>query len=77
MIELINQLPQKQKEALLLSADGAPYKEIAETMNISLSNAKVLVKRGRDRLKHLLKVRYPDDCVDIVGDDVMRSLLDE
>ena len=50
VLELVNQLSQKQKEALLLSADGAPYKEIADTMNISLSNVKVLVKRGRDRL---------------------------
>ncbi len=77
VLHLIAQLPQRQKEVILLSANGSPHKEIAETLNISISNVKVLAKRGRDKLKTLLKARYPDDFADIVGHDVMQSLLRE
>lgn len=77
VLHLIAQLPQRQKEVIMLSAVGSPHKEIAETLNISVSNVKVLAKRGRDKLKTLLKAKYPDDFADIVGHDVMQSLLGE
>ena len=77
VFHLIAQFPEKQREAILLSAEGTPYKEIAETLDTTTSNVKVLVKRGRDKLKTLLKAKYPDDFADIIGSEAMQSLLDE
>lgn len=77
VFHLIAQFPEKQKKAILLSAVGTPYQEIAETLDTTSSNVKVLVKRGRHKLKTLLKVKYPDDFAAIIGSEAMHSLLDE
>ncbi len=56
MYELIYKLPENQKEALLLHyRDGNSIKEIAFKMNISLSNAKILLFRGRKALFEMWK----------------------
>lgn len=72
---LMKQLSQNQRMAILLSAKGTPQKEIAKTLDITISNVKVLVKRGREKLKTLLKAKYPDDYNDMVGSEVMQSLI--
>ncbi len=69
---LMAQLSENQRMAILLSANGMKQKEIAKTLKTTTDNVKVLVNRGRKKLKVLLKAKYPDDMVD---DEVMRSLL--
>jgi RNA polymerase sigma-70 factor (ECF subfamily) len=54
--ELIYKLPENQRKALLLHyRDGKSVKEIATVMGISVSNAKVLLFRGRKALFVLWK----------------------
>lgn len=67
ILPIINDLPDKYKSALLLSEiKGLPQKEIARKLNISYSNTKIRVQRGRKMLKKLLT-----DCcsfkVDVYG----------
>ncbi len=51
----INQLPNKYKEALLLSElQDIPQKELAGRLSISYSGAKSRVQRGREKLKELI-----------------------
>ncbi|MDE0085135.1 MAG: RNA polymerase sigma factor [Candidatus Poribacteria bacterium] len=69
---LMAQLSENQRMAILLSANGMKQKEIAKTLKTTTDNVKVLVNRGRKKLKALLKTKYPDDMVD---DEIMRSLL--
>ncbi len=71
---LMAQLSENQRMAILLSANGMKQKEIAKTLKTTTDNVKVLVNRGRKKLKALLKTKYPDD---MVGDEVMQSLLGE
>jgi len=50
--DTINQLPEKQRTALQLrDIEGKTYKEIAEIMQISESDVKINIYRGRDFLK--------------------------
>lgn len=52
---LINSLPEKYKEALILAdIEKIPQKEIAERLNISYSGAKSRVQRGREMLKSIM-----------------------
>lgn len=51
----INQLPDKQKTALLLkSVEGLPQKEIGEVMNLSLKAIESLLSRAKANLKKSL-----------------------
>ncbi|MCK9220870.1 MAG: sigma-70 family RNA polymerase sigma factor [Bacteroidales bacterium] len=51
----INQLPEKYKEALLITEfQNISQKELAEKLNISYSGAKSRVQRGKEKLKELL-----------------------
>lgn len=63
----INQLPEKYKEALLITEfQNISQKELAEKLNISYSGAKSRVQRGKEKLKEQLL----DCCVfqsDIYG----------
>ncbi len=54
--ELIYALPERERNAILLHyRDGKSVKEIARVMNISVSNAKVILFRGRRALFELWK----------------------
>ncbi len=51
----INQLPEKYKEALLITEfQNISQKELAEKLNISYSGAKSRVQRGKEKLKEQL-----------------------
>ena len=55
LMSLINSLPEKYGEALIMSEiDGLKQKEVAEKQGVSLSNAKIRVQRGRAMIKDLL-----------------------
>lgn len=59
--QMIQKLPPKYKEALLLSEiQKIPQKELAAKLNISYSGAKSRVQRGREKLKQMLL-----DCCDL------------
>ncbi|NLR91570.1 RNA polymerase sigma factor SigZ [Flammeovirga agarivorans] len=61
---MINVLPQKYKEALVLSdIENISQKELAEKLQISYSGAKSRVQRGRKLLKETF-----DKCCDITTD---------
>ena len=52
---MINQLPDKFKEAIeLTEINGMTQKELSEQLGISFSGAKSRVQRGREKLKELL-----------------------
>lgn len=53
--EALLQLPERQREALLLVAEGLSYAEIAELQAISLSATKALVHRARGKLTQSLE----------------------
>ncbi len=56
--EEIDQLPNDYREILLLrDIQGLTYNEIAEILDISLSNVKVRIHRGREFLKNKLLAR--------------------
>lgn len=56
IFKAINQLPSKQKAALLLkSVEGLSQKEIAETLMLSEKSVEALLVRGRKTLKTILK----------------------
>ena len=65
---LINSLPDKYKEALILAdIENIPQKEIAKRLNISYSGAKSRVQRGRE----MLRLAYEKCCTistDAYGD---------
>ena len=51
----LSKLPEDMREALVLRfIEGFSYKEIAEVLNIGLSNAKMKVHRGLDRMRTIL-----------------------
>lgn len=59
ILPLINNLPEKYKEALLLSEiNGKKQTEVAEILNISLPGAKSRIQRGRK----LLQQGFIDCC---------------
>ena len=52
----LDQLPQTQKSVLLLrDLEGYNYEEIAEIMQLSISQVKVYLFRGRKKIKEMLK----------------------
>jgi RNA polymerase sigma-70 factor (ECF subfamily) len=54
-LTLTKNLPEKYREALIMSEiDGLKQKEVAEKQNISLSNAKIRIQRGRAKIKEML-----------------------
>ncbi len=54
--QLISQLPEKQRTALhLRDIEGKTYREIGEIMDISESDVKINIYRGRDFLKKNFK----------------------
>ena len=60
----INQLPEKYKEALLITEfQNVSQKELAARLDISHSGAKSRVQRGREKLKKLIL-----DCCDLKSD---------
>ncbi|HEB61669.1 MAG TPA: RNA polymerase sigma factor SigZ [Bacteroidetes bacterium] len=64
MLEMIDLLPEKYKEAVMLSEiEGMSQKELAKQLNISYSGAKSRVQRGREKLKELFL-----DCCHISTD---------
>jgi RNA polymerase sigma-70 factor (ECF subfamily) len=55
MLSMIDQLPGKQKIALTLSKlENLPYKEVAEIMDISVSETGVLINRAKNKLQKRL-----------------------
>ncbi len=65
---VIDSLPQKYKEALILSdIENIPQKEIAERLNISYSGLKSRVQRAREMLKSTCEQRC-DISTDVYGD---------
>ena len=50
-----------QRAAVELKAMGQRLKTIAETLDVSATNAGVLVHRGRKRLRESLGARLPGD----------------
>jgi RNA polymerase sigma-70 factor (ECF subfamily) len=58
---LIADLPETYRTALVLSEiEGAPQREVADRLSLSLSGAKSRVQRGREKLRQRLL-----DCCDI------------
>lgn len=58
VMEEISKLPEDYREILTLrDIEGLPYNEIADILNISLSNVKVRIHRGREFLKNRLFAR--------------------
>ncbi|MBN1496208.1 MAG: sigma-70 family RNA polymerase sigma factor [Spirochaetes bacterium] len=56
--EEINKLPDDYRDILILrDIEGLSYNEVAEILNISLSNVKVRIHRGREFLKNRLLAR--------------------
>ena len=54
--ECLNQLPEKQRQAIVLfTIQEMPQKEVAEALNISVEAVKWHVFQGRKKLKELLK----------------------
>ena len=54
-------LPPMQRAAVELKAMGKTLKEVAESLEVSLSNAGVLVHRGRKALRERLGALLPGD----------------
>lgn len=50
LMRFLQNFPEPDRAALLLRADGVPYSEIAENLNISLASARVKVHRLRWKL---------------------------
>ncbi len=72
---LIAQLPEKQQKVLLFSANEVPQKKIAEQLNITKGNVKVLLHRARERLKKQLVTRYPEMAAELLSSETIQSLL--
>lgn len=58
----INQLPEKQKIAFTLAkSEGLAYKEIAASMQLSLSAVESLLFRANENLRNILSVYYKNN----------------
>lgn len=52
LIKVINELPEKQKTAITLNKfEELPYKDIAEIMGISVTEAGVLINRAKNKIQ--------------------------
>ena len=64
IVPMIGLLPEKYGKPLMMSdIENIPQKEIAERLNLSLSNAKVRIQRGRVKLRELFT-----ECCDLEFD---------
>ena len=54
LIRAIGELPQKQKQYILLWMEGMTMREIARTCGVDASTVSRTIKRGRIRLKRML-----------------------
>lgn len=60
--ELMSQLPDNQRRVVMLSAvSGLSNREIKETTGLSDDNVRVLLSRGRRKLKELFSKIYKDE----------------
>lgn len=58
IFRLINQLPERQKTALILSKiEGKPQSEIAEVMNLSIKAVESLLQRAKNSLSEKLNIQ--------------------
>ena len=61
LFNAINQLPENQKTAFVLSKiEGLPQKEIAQIMAISEKATESLIRRAKENLRNFLKNHYPN-----------------
>lgn len=56
MRQMIDELPETYREALVLSdVEGIPQKDVAERLGVGVSGAKSRIQRGREKLKELVQ----------------------
>jgi RNA polymerase sigma-70 factor, ECF subfamily len=55
LLAILQTMPEVDRSALLMRADGLSYEEIAEALGITLSNTKVKIHRARVKAAVLLK----------------------
>ena len=54
--DAINELPENQREVILLRSEGFSFKEIAEMTNISINSLLSRYRYGIDKIKKMMKV---------------------
>jgi len=54
VIKAVKQLPEIDREILIMAVGGMPYREIAETLQLSEASIKVKVHRARAKLRLIL-----------------------
>lgn len=54
LLEALKQLPEKDRDVLVMAVRGVPYKEIAARVNTSVQSIKVRIHRSRKRLQQML-----------------------
>ncbi len=60
VIELLDELPRRQREVLVLRhLQGMNFEEVAEVLELAPETARVHAQRGRERLLSLIERRYP------------------
>ncbi len=61
LFEVINQLPENQKTAFILSKlDGLSNPEIADIMKVSVSSVESLIFRAKTNLKEKLAIKFKE-----------------
>jgi len=61
VIELLDELPRRQREVMVLRhLQGMAFNEIAEVLELSPETARVHAQRGRERLLFLMEQRHPE-----------------
>ena len=59
LIELLDELPRRQREVLVLRhLQGMPFEEIAAVLDLAPETARVHAQRGRERLATLIARRH-------------------
>ena len=60
VIELLDELPRRQREVLVLRhLQGMTFEEVALVLELAPETARVHAQRGRERLLSLVERRYP------------------
>jgi RNA polymerase sigma-70 factor (ECF subfamily) len=60
LVELLDELPRRQREVLVLRhLHGMAFDEIAEVLQLSAETARVHAHRGRERLAAIIERRHP------------------
>ncbi len=54
LLRAMKKLPEQEREILTLAVAGVPYKQIANSYNLTLSNIKIKVHRARIKLRTIL-----------------------